>query len=146
MNIYFSQKFTNFQKKDIKLEFSKKITKKLKSDLKKFFPYLNFLLLIILIHFLKLYQKSIYLFLFFLRTLIFPVFLEFFHLLFCTLIIVRYFLQKNSRTVFLSKKVSFLFLKLKNLFLWRIPFHSVFITILSRMPKIKMKSVFLFHL
>jgi len=135
MNIYFSQKFTNFQKKDIKLEFSKKITKnekiflisklfqiptfwkKLKSDLKKFFPYLNFLLLIILIHFLKLYQKSIYLFLFFLRILIFPVFLEFFHLLFCTLIIVRYFLQKNSRTVFLSKKVSFLFLKLKNLFL-----------------------------
>ena len=27
MNIYFSHKFTNLQKKDIKLEFSKKITK-----------------------------------------------------------------------------------------------------------------------
>ena len=37
MNIYFSQKFTNFQKKDIKLEFSKKITKNEKIFLKLLF-------------------------------------------------------------------------------------------------------------
>ena len=37
MNTYFSQKFTNFQKKDIKLEFSKKITKNEKIFLKLLF-------------------------------------------------------------------------------------------------------------
>ena len=37
MNIYFSHKFTNLQKKDIKLEFSKKITKDEKIFLKLLF-------------------------------------------------------------------------------------------------------------
>ena len=120
MNIYFSHKFTNLQKKDIKLEFSKKITKdekiflkllffkivsdstfwkKLKSDLKKFFPYLNFLPLIISLHFLKLCRKNTYLFMCFLQTINFLVLLEYFHLLFYILIIANYFLLKNLKIV-----------------------------------------------
>ena len=120
--------------------------KKLKSDLKKFFPYLNFLPLIISLHFLKLCRKNTYLFMCFLQTINFLVLLEYFHLLFYILIIVNYFLLKNLKIVSHWKRAFFPYLRLKNLFLWQIPSHLAFTIILLKMPKIKMKSAFHFHL
>ena len=128
MNIYFSEEFTNLQT-NIKLEFSKKITKNEKIFLKLLFfriisdslflkkaeiRFEEILSTLEFEHFLKLYQKNTY---FFLQMLNFQVLLELFHPLFCILTIARYFLLKNLKVVFLSKKIFSLFLILKNLFL-----------------------------
>ena len=166
MNIYFSHKFTNLQKKDIQLEFSKKITKDEKIFLKLLFFKIvsdstflekaeirfeeilsipEFSSINNFTSFLKLYQKNIYLFMYFLQTLNFQVLSESFLLLFYMMTIVRYFSLKNLKAVSHWKRVFFLYLRLKNLFSWQIPFHLAFTIISLKMPKIKMKSVFHFH-
>ena len=104
MNIYFSHKFTNLQKKDIKLEFSKKITKDEKIFLKLLFFKIvsdSTFLEKAEIRFEEILSipefSSINNFTSFFKTLS-EKYISF-HLLFYILIIVNYFLLKNLKIV-----------------------------------------------